>query len=61
MKHLDKECHTINLDKINEVEEIQVNGKEKRTTRYQNIKGPFYETSSSLVGNKENQSLKLIF
>lgn len=41
MKHLDKECHTINLDKINEVEEIQVNGKEKKNDTLSKYKRTF--------------------
>nr|QJD26517.1 Ycf1 [Trichosanthes kirilowii var. japonica]QJD26604.1 Ycf1 [Trichosanthes kirilowii var. japonica] len=53
-------------DKIDETEEIRVNGKEKtkdefhfKRTRYQNIKRPVYETSYPPDGNKENSKLEL--
>ncbi|KAL0532663.1 hypothetical protein IC582_030682 [Cucumis melo] len=53
-------------DKIDETEEIRVNGKEKtkdefhfKRTRYQNIKRPVYETSYPPDGNKENSKLEI--
>nr|WFG61304.1 Ycf1 protein [Cucurbita moschata] len=53
-------------DKIDETEEIRVNGKEKtkdefhfKRTRYQKIKRPVYETSYPPDGNKENDKMLL--
>nr|ALO22312.1 hypothetical protein [Cucurbita maxima subsp. andreana] len=53
-------------DKIDETEEIRVNGKEKtkdefhfKRTRYQKIKRPVYETSYPPDGNKENYKMLL--
>nr|YP_009752808.1 Ycf1 protein [Cyclantheropsis parviflora]QIT05458.1 Ycf1 protein [Cyclantheropsis parviflora] len=53
-------------DKIDETEEIRVTGKEKtkdefhfKRTRYQNIKGPVYETPYPPDGNKENSKLEI--
>nr|YP_010203883.1 photosystem I assembly protein Ycf1 [Gynostemma microspermum]UAM95898.1 photosystem I assembly protein Ycf1 [Gynostemma microspermum] len=53
-------------DKIDETDEIRVNGKEKtkdefhfKRTRYQNIKRPVYETSYPPDGNKENSKLEI--
>nr|AXU40564.1 hypothetical chloroplast RF19 [Gomphogyne cissiformis var. cissiformis] len=53
-------------DKIDETEEIRVNGKEKtkdefhfKRTRYQNRKRPVYETSYPPDGNKENSKLEI--
>nr|ALO21972.1 Ycf1 [Cucurbita digitata] len=53
-------------DKIDETEEIRVNGKEKtkdefhfKRTRYQKIKRPVYETSYPPDGNKENCKMLL--
>nr|QHB76023.1 Ycf1 [Cucumis melo subsp. melo] len=53
-------------DKIDETEEIRVNGKEKtkdefhfKRTRYQNIKRPVYKTSYPPDGNKENSKLEI--
>nr|UTQ76689.1 Ycf1 [Zehneria sp. PEBO4401] len=53
-------------DKIDETEEIRVNGKEKtkdefhfKRTRYENIKRPVYETSYPPDGNKENSKLEI--
>nr|QIT05795.1 Ycf1 protein [Gynostemma burmanicum (nom. inval.)] len=53
-------------DKIDETDEIRVNGKEKtkdefhfKRTRYQNRKRPVYETSYPPDGNKENSKLEI--